>query len=107
MSKSEILQGSENSIHLEVNHEGIEIPIVVKFYYEPEEKPTSDCPGSEEDFEITEIAFDEDFDAQNFMDENFNMNVLDMASWFECLEKSIIKAFHDKIEKDKDDEGWM
>ena len=90
--------------NLEVDHNGIMVPVVVKFYYEPEEKPTSDCPGSEEDFEITEITFDEDFDAYSFMDENFEMNVLDVASWFEGLEKSVMKAFYDKIEKDRKDQ---
>ena len=97
----------ENILCLEVDHNGIMVPVVVKFYYEPEEKPTSDCPGSEEDFEITEITFNEDFDVSNLLDECFDMNVVDIAAWFEGLEKSVVKAFHDKIEKDRDDEGWM
>ena len=95
---------TENNILLDVDHNGIEVPVVVKFYYEPEEKPTSDCPGSEEEFEITEITFDEDFDLAGVLNENFDMNVLDIASWFECLEKSIMKAFHEKVEKMKNDQ---
>ena len=86
----------ESNLCLDVNHEGMEVPVVVKFYYEPEEKPTSDCPGSEEDFDVA-----------NLLDECFDMNVVDIAAWFEGLEKSVVKAFHDKIEKDRDDEGWM
>ena len=90
--------------NLEVDHNGIMVPVVVKFYYEPEEKPTSDCPGSEEDFEITEITFDECFDVANLLDECFEMNILEIAAWFEGLEKSIMKEFHDKIEKMKNDQ---
>ena len=91
----------ENILCLDVDHNGITVPVVVKFYYEPEEKPTSDCPGSEEDFEITEITFHEDFDVSGFIDIHFGSNILDIASWFECFEKSIMKAFHEKIEKDR------
>ena len=94
----------ESNLCLDVNHEGITVPVVVKFYYEPEEKPTSDCPGSEEDFEITEITFDEDFDVANLLDECFEMNIPEIAAWFEGLEKSIMKEFHDKIEKMKNDQ---
>ena len=94
----------ESNLCLDVNHEGIEVPVVVKFYYEPEEKPTSDCPGSEEDFEITEITFDEDFDVANLLDECFEMDIPEIAYWFEGLEKSIMKAFYYKIEKMKNDQ---
>ena len=59
---------------------------------------------SEEDFEITEITFDEDFDVSNLLDECFEMNIPEIAAWFEGLEKSVVKAFHDKIEKDRKDQ---
>ena len=97
----------ESNLCLEVDHNGITVPVVVKFYYEPEEKTTSDCPGSEEDFEITEIAFDECFDVANLLDECFEMNIPEIAAWFEGLEKSVMKAFYDKIEKDKKDQEYF
>ena len=40
----------------------------------------------------------------NLLDECFGMNIPEIAAWFEGLEKSIMKEFHEKIEKTKKDQ---
>lgn len=69
----------ESNLCLDVNHEGITVPVEAALL-RTRGKPTSDCPGSEEDFEITEITFDEDFDAYSFMMKILVLNVPDVAS---------------------------
>ena len=44
------------------------------------------------------------FDLVGVLDECFEMNIPEIAAWFEGLEKSVMKAFYDKIEKDRKDQ---
>ena len=95
-----------------VFHKASEIPAIVKFFYTPEEKPTSDCPGSPEDFEIVEFKIPRtvkqgisykpyDFFADFIEEFGEELDFLRVISWFKDVEESINKAFFNKIEKMK------
>lgn len=96
-----------------VFHKAVEISAVVRFFYTPEEKPTSDCPGNSEDFEIIYCGIDNcpldkagnkkftDMLEDEFCDESGYYDVQGMCEWFDGLEKTIMKKFYEEIEADK------
>lgn len=101
-----------NSKEFKLFHKAVEINAVVRFYYTPEEKPTSDCPGSPEDFEIVFCGVDnyplaEDDDSflirirKEFCDDDGFFDVTSMCEWFNGLEETIMKKFYEEVEADK------
>ena len=95
-----------------VFHKAVEINAVVRFFYTPEEKPTSDCPGSPEDFEIVFCGIENctlesfpkkvftDMLEDEFCDDGF-FDVTSMCEWFSGLEETIMKKFYEEIEAEK------
>ena len=101
-----------NSKEFKVYHKAVEVDAVVRFFYTPEEKPTSDCPGSPEDFEIVFCGIDnhplmEDDDTfvtlikKEFCDDDGFFDVTSMCEWFNGLEETIMKKFYEEVEADK------
>lgn len=112
-SLSAIVRGPfKHELELEVFHQGFGFNVVVEYFYTPEEKPTSDCPGSPEDFEIVEFKIPRtvkqgvsykpyDFFADFIEEFGEELDFLRVISWFKDVEESINKAFFNKIEKMK------
>ena len=113
-SLSAIVRGPfKHELELEVFHQGFGFNVVVEYFYTPEEKPTSDCPGSPEDFEIVFCGIEnctlESFPKKVFTDlledefcsDDGYYDVSSMCEWFSGLEETIMKKFYEEIEADK------
>ena len=92
-----------------VFHKGKEIPVKIKFFYTPAEKPTPFTPGVPEDFEIFGVTIPEEyvendiihqFSFSEFLAEEFDaeIDLIKFSKWIEGLEQTAIKVFYYKID---------
>ena len=102
----------KQELQVEFFHKSFYIPIIVEYFYTPEEKATSDCPGSDEEFEIVGINIANSIkrgishvnhDFLEEIKEEFGpeIDLIRLSHWFEGLEENAIKAFHKEIERNR------
>lgn len=97
-------------------HKGIEIPVIVKFFYWKAEPTTFYYPGVPEEIEVVSVIIpnkfeyvtgNEDFLFSDLILEEFGeeINVSRFCAWVEGLEQSAVKAFHEHIKNKKENIG--